>query len=394
MQTEKRRRFLINFFYFALIAAIVILAVRFALPVLLPFFIALIVSVLIKPLVRFCYRKLHIAKSISSVVFSILFYATIGVLAMLLVWQLVDTVADIISKMPDFYKNTLEPLLWRGVNWIEETVRSLTENPSFSIAESATDVISSLGATITNFSVKVISIAGETAVSVPGALLSILIAIVSTVFLSMDFDLIGHFLMKQFSEEHQALIHNIIAHFGKVIREYIVSYLIIFVITFIENCIGLLILGVDHAVLIAVLIALFDLLPVVGSGTVLVPWAIIDLFTGRISLGIGLIILFIIIVIVRYIAEPKIVGNRVGLHPLLTLVAMIAGNYIFGGIGILLMPLLCALAQSLNTAGVLKIYKPLEESDGTTNESEISQALTKRVEKIGEKLFHHEPKEK
>ena len=58
------------------------------------------------------------------------------------------------------------------------------------------------------------------------------------------------------------------------------------------------------------------------------------------------------------------------------------------------MPLLCALAQSLNTAGVLKIYKPLEESDGTTNESEISQALTKRVEKIGEKLFHHEPKEK
>lgn len=386
MAVEKRRKFLINFFYFVVIAALLIAAVRYALPALIPFFVAMIVSILLKPLIRFFHDRLHVAKNIASVILTLLFYATVGVLAVLLVWQLVETVADLISALPDFYKNTLEPLLWRGVGRVETLVQNVTENPDFSLAAAATDAIGALGSTVTNFSVKVIGFAGQTAVSVPVFLLDVLIAVVSTVFWSMDFDLINLFLLKQFSEENQALIRNIVTHLGKVIREYIVSYLIIFAVTFVENCIGLLILGVDHAVLIALLIALFDLLPVVGSGTILVPWAIIDLFTGRIPLGIGLIVLFLVIVIVRYIIEPKVVGERVGLHPLLTLVAMIAGTYIFGGIGILLMPLLLALAQSLNTAGVLKLYKPLEKSDGETSDAEMTRAVTKQWDRVVSKF--------
>ena len=97
-------------------------------------------------------------------------------------------------------------------------------------------------------------------------------------------------------------------------------------------------------------------------------------------------VLFLVIVIVRYIIEPKVVGERVGLHPLLTLVAMIAGTYIFGGIGILLMPLLLALAQSLNTAGVLKLYKPLEKSDGETSDAEMTRAVTKQWDRVVSKF--------
>ena len=131
-------------------------------------------------------------------------------------------------------------------------------------------------------------------------------------------------------------------------------------ITFAELWTGLLILRVPSAPVIAALIAIFDILPVVGSGTILIPWSVISIFAAETGQGIGLLIVWAVISIVRYIIEPKIVGNQVGMHPLLTLFAMLLGNFIFGGIGILLLPVSLALLQNLNQAGIIHLYKSVE----------------------------------
>lgn len=113
----------------------------------------------------------------------------------------------------------------------------------------------------------------------------------------------------------------------------------------------------------------------------LVPWAIISLIVGNIGLGIGLFILWAVVCVVRQIIEPKIIGSNVGMHPFLTLFAMLAGNFIYGGIGILLLPITLALCQSLNTAGVVKIYKNVEPE--IEENDPIQQVISKGVDAAG-----------
>ena len=122
------------------------------------------------------------------------------------------------------------------------------------------------------------------------------------------------------------------------IRGYLRAYLLLFLLTFSEVLIGLLILRQHYAFLIALLVAVVDILPVLGAGTVLIPWAIALLLFRQYSLGFGLLILYGVITIVRQIVEPYALGSRLGLHPLLSLLSMFTGFQVFGIPGMLLGP--------------------------------------------------------
>jgi predicted PurR-regulated permease PerM len=135
------------------------------------------------------------------------------------------------------------------------------------------------------------------------------------------------------------------------------GYILILLITFGELAIGFTLLRIDYSVLIAVAVALLDILPVVGTGTVLIPWSLISLLIGKIPQGIGLLVLYITITVVRNIIEPRIIGARIGLHPLATLIFMYLGLHLFGVIGMLLLPLIIILLKNAQDAGVLKIWK-------------------------------------
>ena len=111
--------------------------------------------------------------------------------------------------------------------------------------------------------------------------------------------------------------------------------------------IGLLILGVEYAFLLALLVAIADLLPVIGVGTVMVPWSVILLLGRNFYLGFGILILYLAIELMRQITEPKLVGKSLGLHPLLMLFSTYAGFYLFGLLGMILAPILTLFAKNL-----------------------------------------------
>ena len=123
--------------------------------------------------------------------------------------------------------------------------------------------------------------------------------------------------------------------------------------TFAEIAIGLLIIGFDNAAVIALLIAVFDILPIVGSGIVLAPWAVIKLLQGKIGMGIGLAILWAVVIVVRQIAEPKIVGKQVGLHPLATMLCLWVGLKLGGGIGMFALPISLLIILELKAEGLI-----------------------------------------
>ena len=125
----------------------------------------------------------------------------------------------------------------------------------------------------------------------------------------------------------------------KIILKYIKSYLLIMLLTFSILLLGLTLLRIRYALLMAFVIAILDILPVIGLGAVLIPWALWSFASSNSALGIGLIILYGVAVIIRQIAEPKIVGKNLGLNPLLTIILMYIGFSLFGVIGLVLVPI-------------------------------------------------------
>lgn len=119
---------------------------------------------------------------------------------------------------------------------------------------------------------------------------------------------------------------------------YFRAYLLLMFVTFLLLFVGFLLLGVRYALLLAALFALLDFLPVIGVGTLLLPWSLFSFFCGDLRMGIGLVVLYAIITAVRQFLEPRVVGRHLGMHPLLALISMYAGLKLFGFWGLMLLP--------------------------------------------------------
>jgi predicted PurR-regulated permease PerM len=128
-------------------------------------------------------------------------------------------------------------------------------------------------------------------------------------------------------------------------------------LTFTECFIGLSLIGIRYALVLAILIAVVDILPVLGSGTVLIPWGVASLLLGHARTGAALLVLYAFITIVRYVVEPRVIGDQLGLHPLVALIAMFAGLKAFGVTGLLLGPAIVVTAIAVMDAGLVQKFK-------------------------------------
>ncbi|HZX20929.1 MAG TPA: AI-2E family transporter, partial [Clostridia bacterium] len=135
------------------------------------------------------------------------------------------------------------------------------------------------------------------------------------------------------------------------------AYFILSFIAFIEMSIGFAILGVDYAIPIATFIALLDFLPLIGVGGILIPWGIYEIIIGQRFVGIGLIVIYIIIYIVRSALEPRVLGKQIGLSSLVTIVAMFVGFKIFGFVGFIIAPMVVIVIKQLNDSKKINIYR-------------------------------------
>ncbi len=356
METEKRRAFIIHFLYLAIVLAIAIYLCRYALPALLPFVVALLVALLLKPVIRFLHEKCHVHKGIASTVVVLLFYALIGFLLTILCVKLVSAAKAFFIGLPATYANSIQPWLMETFDSLQAFASRLDPQAAAAYDVIAANLTQTLGETVSMLSKTVVGGVTSFTFRTPGFLLNVLIAIIATVFIAVDWSLLGSFISKQLSSKMRLLVDNIRTHLGRTLGRYIRSYALILLITFAELTVGLSIIGVENQFAIAAAIAMFDILPVVGSGTVLIPWAVISLIQGDYLRALGLGILYVVIVIVRNIIEPKIVGEHVGLHPIVTLSSMVVGTYLFGPIGLLGLPVTLALIKSLNDEGVIHLY--------------------------------------
>ena len=385
--TDKRRKFIINVAYWAIIAGITYLIFRYLLNLLLPFVIALLVAWLLRPLSRLYRQRAPRVASALIIVTVLLFYLLLGFLAMLLLVDLLTSMAEYFGRLPTLYTQTIEP----GLRDLYANAQALAARFDPGVANVVNmvlpQVISSVGSAVTNFSVAAVGKLTGLVTALPSALISALIAVIASFFTAVSYDSMKAFLMKnlptKFTETAGYAIHS----FRSIIAQYGKSYLLVMLITFGELTLGLLIIGVRRAILLAALIAIFDIFPVVGAGAILLPWSVISLIQGKTLQALGLLILYIVILVVRQFLEPKVVGKQVGLPPLVTLACMFVGTSLFGVWGLFGLPICAAILVNLNNdpnvpINIFSIPEP-EEADKPNK-------VVYRFRKKGEK----DPKEK
>ena len=142
----------------------------------------------------------------------------------------------------------------------------------------------------------------------------------------------------------------------KALLGYFRAILILMGFTFVEVSVGLFILDVKYVFLLALIVALSDAIPIVGTGVVMLPWILWNVFTGNMPLAFGLAIIYVLGVLIRQILEPKIIGSQIGLHPLVTLLAMYIGLQFFSILGMFIGPISMIIVKNLQEAGVLKLW--------------------------------------
>ena len=207
-----------------------------------------------------------------------------------------------------------------------------------------------------------VSWASSVGTKLPGAMLAVVVCVIATAFLSRDYAYISSSILSVFPERAQVMLRQAKTAIVKILGNFARSYVLILFITFLEIWIGLEIINFENAIVIAAIIAVFDILPIVGSGMVLLPWTIFKFVQGDIAKGIGLLILYLWVVIARQVIEPRIVSKRVGLHPLSTLLFMWLGLKIFGGVGMLALPICVLILKDLHESGFLNnIVEPVNE---------------------------------
>lgn len=383
MTTESKKKFIINVVYIVVIAAIVYLSLKYLLNLIMPFFIAFVVASLLHPLIKLLKRKLKTNKKWVAAVVTVVALCTVGVLAGLIIAKLVSTIISFVESLPAYYLNVISP----AIETVFEKITRLLAAVNIEVDLSMSMITASLYEKLVDFS-GLFSGAYSVISELPSLLITVIVTIISIFFMTTDFDNIGKWVMAQLPGRTARSLIEIKVYVTKILFRYIRSYTLILFITFTELLLFFtithFIAGLENVVALAAVIAVFDILPIVGTGMVLLPWSIISLITGDVPLGICIFVAYVVIVVARQFIEPKVIGQQVGLHPLVTLMGMIVGSKLFGVIGLFGLPITFALLKDLNDHGKIHIFKPVPKEGAGAEDAPAAEGAGDEAPPRGE----------
>lgn len=365
---EKRKKFIINFLYFAIIIAAVFLALQFALTLLFPFVAALFIAYILKHPIRFVSEKTRIPKRLVAVFMALIFYGTIGTFLVLASIRAFSFVSDLVQQLPQIFRIYVNPVLGDLFVELERALEQADPTILDTVDYLWGQFMQSLRSLVSNLSLSSMEAISGIASSLPMLFIKLVLMVVSTFFIAMDYDRLTAFCMRQLNGWARDIFLQVKQYVVGTLFVCIRSYALIMSITFAELFLGFTLFRIDFALLLALCIAVFDILPVLGTGGIMIPWAVITAILGDYPMALKLIGLYIFITIVRNIIEPKIVGSQIGLHPVVTLVSMFAGVQLFGAVGLFGFPIGLSLLMHLNRTGTIKIFRLSDNEDSDTSD--------------------------
>lgn len=340
---QQKKEFLINVGFFTTMILLIFLSFKFLFSSFLPFLIAfLIASSVQKPSVCIS-ERIHLKQGLCAVLLSVLIFVLLISIMFFAGYSFVAKAKDIFSNISDILVDVSKIF-----SDIQSKIFGLFKNFSPKINVKAENIV--LGFfddTATRITSVLSKLAEKIVKRTPSFLFSTIVTLVATCYISKDFNQLVRFYKNLFGDK----IYNKTFRIKEIIKhsvvKFIKGYLILLLLTFVQLLIGFYLIGIEYAVVLAVLISIVDLLPVLGTGTILVPWGIANIILGD-SRGVWVIILYIIITVLRNFAEPKVIGKQIGINPLFTLIAMFLGLKLAGFLGLIIFPIVLIVVIEYN----------------------------------------------
>ena len=296
----------------------------------MPFVIGWIIAAIASPLVNWLEKRLKIVKKLGSALIVILVLAAIILALYFGISRLASEISDLIRNFPDMYAQ-----LEIGLRQIGDTLSGIFERLPTGIQNGWTAMVENLdqymGNLVSNMSEPTVMAAGNIAKSVPYYLISFIVAVLSAYFFIVEREEVLAWMKRVSPESVQKRMTLVMDNLRYAVGGYFKAQFKIMGIVFLILLVGLGILDTGYFVLVAFLIAFLDFLPFFGTGTAMIPWAVYEFFMGDYKMTVALIVIYVITQAVHQLLQPKLVGDSVGLNPLVTLFLLYIG-YRMGGI--------------------------------------------------------------
>lgn len=333
---------------FVFIFTLIALYIAFKLSIFyIPFLIAFIISLIIEPLIRKVMKITNLTRKVSAIItLVIVFSIIIG----LLIWGITSLITEATSIL-DNLNNNMNNIVGR----VSDLIASLNFD-NIKIPEQIKTIVQNgvndfVGAG-TNIAQKSLTGIIDTIKYIPKIMIYIGISIVATYFVCADkmyiLDQMEHHLPRNWVNKFGYKLRKVISSLGAYLKAegtlILISFVIVLIGLIIFEIIGM---NVQYPIIMALLIGFVDALPILGSGTIMIPWAVISAFNGDIRLAIALIVLYVVIIVIRQLIEPRIVSNHIGIHPIFTLIAMYTGFKIIGVIGMFIGPIILIILKNI-----------------------------------------------
>ena len=336
------KKIIVTIVYIVLGAGLSFLFFRFLFKPLLPFFISWATALFLRPMIMGVHRATGIPAKFLGIFFSLLFIcAAISGIALLCgtaatelrgllgaVGENADSVLEDVFGFFESIRERLPGFLGEGNEKTAVVLRSAIGDMIDSGVKSLAD--------------KIPAKAFEMVSALPGILFFSLVLIIATVYMCADLSSFNGFVSSLIPPKVYSTLRRVKNGIVDTAGTFIRGYLIIMLITFAELSVGFLILNIPYPFIIAAVVAVVDLLPILGTGSVLIPWAIILFIQGSYGVGFGILILYSAVTLIRQIIEPKILGSSLGLPPVVVLISAYVGSQLFGLSGVIVLPMAVA----------------------------------------------------
>ncbi|MBH5318525.1 sporulation integral membrane protein YtvI [Paenibacillus sp. GSMTC-2017] len=314
-----------------------------------PFLLALIVAIFLEPLNGFFMKRFKMNRLVAAIISCTLFTVIFLGLIVLLGIKIVAELIAFMKKLPHYFENAndfVDKLLIdaRGMyQTLPPDAVTTLETYLLKLTDTITTLVAKLSDTVVNF-----------ASTLPGMFIFFIVFFVAVYMFSFSLNTLKSSVLSLFEEESRPKVDQVLNNLRKSIFGFLRSQIILSAMTYILSLAGLLILDVKYPMAIALLIIIVDILPILGTGSVLVPWASYLILSGDVFTGAGLLVLFLVITVFRRVVEPKILGDSVGIGALSALISLYVGFKLVGIIGVFIGPLIVIIYMAAKRAGLFQ----------------------------------------
>lgn len=339
-----------------ILTALVVLALVWLGPpllsLLMPFVLAFLLAWLLNPIIKAIQKRVGIPRGVLSLVLIFLLFAVAGGLLGVLVYSVASELVSLAGNWQSIWDSMLSAgqVVGDALSGffghlppeVLDTLNTMTANLMVWLQAFLSSALSNLAAG-----------AGSFAMRVPPFAVASVIFVMASYFIVADYPRIRFLFLDHLSKNIHGFLGDVKRTAAAAFGGYVKAQLILSIGVFFILLIGFVVIGEPYAVLLAFLLAILDFIPIVGAGTAMIPWAVVNLFTGNYRHAIELMVIWGIIALFRRVAEPKVVGDQTGLSPILSLVSIYVGMQVAGVAGMIFGPVLCMVVINICKLDVL-----------------------------------------